>query len=153
MRCRVMVAVLLAAVLAGCESPPAPSTVDGVPQVAGTYSGELELRVPDAPGGPQRGFADFEVVARQDARLVTLTATLTWPGDPPNQVWDGVDGTIDEDGVFHAPPPNDYDDPDCGRVRYGRRLLQFRGDTFIYESDAQTARCGLMTIDATLHRR
>ena len=150
--------VLLAGALAGCDlasNPMAPSAVDvdgGVPQVAGTYSGELELRIPDAPGGGQRGHATLTVTVVQDGDQVSLTGTLKWPGDPATLVWDGVRGTIDRAGVLRGRPPENYDDPDCGRVRYGERELQFVGRALHYSATARSDRCGRFFIEALLPR-
>ena len=37
--------------VAGCETPSSPTTVNGVPIVEGSYEGRLRMTASDAPGG------------------------------------------------------------------------------------------------------
>lgn len=76
----------LAAVVAGCESPtaPTPPTISpdtGIPQVAGTYAGDLTMTVTghrdETQPDPVRSRGHMRVTAEQVEWTVTLSATLT----------------------------------------------------------------------------
>ena len=121
--------------------------------VAGTYRGELTLTVTDAPGyDPMRGTADMTVTAIQTGRQVQIHGTITWPGEEPTVIWDGVMGTVDDNGVWHgAERENDYD-ADCGEVRYGDRRIAFGRGTFSFRLQADTELCGRFQYRASLER-
>ena len=142
---------------AACELPAGPSdlptTSSGVPDVAGTYSGTLTLTITGAPGHPpMRGPSTLVVTVTQVGHEVTLTGTQAWPGESPILVWDGVRGTIDAIGIFSGPALRDSTDPECGRVRYRSRRLQFSVGILSYSLVAETDRCGRFEYRATLTR-
>ncbi len=148
-------AILIVALLCvGCDSPTSPTRVipNAIPQVAGTYRGNLVLTVTEAPGyDPMRGTARMTATAVQDGWTVTLTGSSAWPGRDPTIVWNAVEGTIDEDGVWTGPPRNTgVVDAECGRVDYGQRFVQLRDDRLRFRLHAETEDCGRFDWDATL---
>ena len=143
-------AVAALVLVAGCESPTAPTTLD----LAGTYRGVLTLKITDAPREPpMREDADMAITVTQTGSSVTLSGTIQWPGEPVEDVFQRLTGTVDEDGVFHGDDPEDFDDPICGRVRYGRRVIVFYADASMeYVQDAETGECGRFDFQAFLRR-
>ena len=154
----VAASITLVVFFAGCNSPTAPTTtgVDTVPQVAGIYTGPITITVTGAPGEPPiRGTAAMTITVTQVGREVTLTGTLTAPGEPPTALWDDdkpLTGTVDDNGVFHGSNPEDYNNPDCGRVMYDHWRLTFGYGTLALDASAVTADCGRFEFDADLNR-
>lgn len=149
-----LLVVLLAA--AACDTPTSPTREipNAIPQVAGNYRGELVVTVEDAPGHrPMRGTADMQAIVFQSGWQVTLNATITWPGELPETVWDGRTGTVDRDGVWHGNPRRRAVDPECGRVEYRQRLIRFRTRALVYRQQADTEDCGEFDWRATLARQ
>ena len=151
---RDVLALALCLVLVGCvDSPIAPTGTAGFPDVAGTYSGTLTLTITGAPGHPpMRGTSTLVVTATQSGREVTLSGTQAWPGESPQLLWDGVRGTVDAIGIFTGPEARDTTDPECGRVRYRSRRIQFSVGILSYSLVADTDQCGRFEYRATLTR-
>lgn len=74
----------------------------------------------------------MRIDATQDGRTVTITGTITLPGEPPDRIWNAVSGTLDEDGNWTAPRGANYVDEDCGQVRQGPRELRFSDNDLRY---------------------
>ena len=111
------------------------------------------VTIANAPGyRPMRGTADMRAIVFQSGWLVTLNATITWPGELPETVWDGMTGTIDREGVWHGNPPRTAVDAECGRVDFTERLIRFRALALVYRQQAETEDCGRFDWRATLAR-
>ena len=75
-----------------------------------TVSDHPDHRQPD----PYSDVGDLRVTATQAGSSVTLSATLTWPDEPTETLWDALRGTVDATGVFRGPDPADFEDDDAG---------------------------------------
>ena len=151
-----LIAIALSLIMIGCvENPAGPTGLSdsGFPDISGTYSGIITLTITGAPGHPpMRGPSTLVVTVTQSGNEVTLSATHAWPGESQRQIWNGVRGTIDAIGIFTGPTRKDSTDPDCGRVRYRRRFMQFSVGTLSYRLEADTGLCGLFEYSGTLTR-
>ena len=91
---------------------------------------------------------------RHRASRRLYTGIVSSPDEEPETIWDRVSGTIDSDGTFHGPPvARDYDDPDCGRVRYDDQRIVFSAARLDYSLTAQTSDCGRFEFEAELIRQ
>ena len=144
------------AVTAGCDLPTSPTheIQNAIPQVAGTYNGELTMTVTDAPGEPpMRGTADMEAIVRQREWRVTLDGTITWPGELPTVIWNDVDGTIDRRG--RVTPDREMQSKtlaECGHARFSNERLVILDGVLSYRLNADTDMCGRFDFRATLWR-
>ena len=142
---------ILALVSAGCGddagSPTAP-TAPQFPQVAGTYTGPLTVRV---TGDSLQGSARFNV-AQAGAQL-TITGSVTFLGETAQLP--AITGTINATGFFTPTGggvAGAVNDPDCGRITTTSATITFSGRTMRLVETASTQFCGNFEISGTLSR-
>ena len=118
--------VLAITVLIGCgaDSPTAPTSQ--IPEVAGTYTGPLTLRVVTT-GDSLQGSARFDV-AQAGAQL-TITGSITFLGETAQLP--AITGTINATGFFTPTSggvAGAVNDPDCGRITPASASITFSGE-------------------------
>ena len=142
--------VLAITVLIGCgaDSPTAPTSQ--IPEVAGTYTGPLTLRVVTT-GDSLQGSARFDV-AQAGAQL-TITGSITFLGETAQLP--AITGTINATGFFTPTSggvAGAVNDPDCGRITPASASITFSGRTMRLVETAFTDFCGNFELSGTLSR-
>ena len=144
-------AALLALVLAACEDM-AP-TVSGVPNVAGTYTGDVTVSMPELN---ITGTGQMTMTVVQDGETVTITGSQTWDGVTTGLT--ALTGTVSKTGVFAAEESGVIDAEAAlsntirGRLRPISASLTFVQRRIEYEVTVRSTLCGLIGIHASLTR-
>ena len=144
-------AALLALVLAACEDT-AP-TVSGVPSVAGTYTGDQTISIPELG---LTGTGQMTMTVVQDGETLTITGSQTWDGVTTGLT--ALTGTVSKTGVFTAEESGVVDaeaalsNTICGRLRPISASLTFVQRRIEYEVTVQSTLCGLISLYASLTR-
>ena len=142
---------MLALVLAACEDT-AP-TVSGVPNVAGTYTGDQTISIPELS---LTGTGQMTMTVVQDGETVTITGSQTWDGVTTGLT--ALTGTVSKTGVFTAEESGVVDaeaalsNTICGRLRPISASLTFVQRRIQYEVTVQSTLCGLISLYASLTR-
>ncbi len=153
MRCTVLL-LALALVVSACggDTPTAPSRpVPQIPQVAGTYTGSLQLSVP---------LLDFTetITARvnvvQAGSQITITGSTTISSGTTSG-FAAITGTVDATGFFTLTGGGDDgggEDSNCGTSSPSAYTITFSGNTLRYLEEVGTTLCGAVEISGTLTR-
>ena len=150
-RCILAAAALLALVLAACEDT-AP-TVSGVPSVAGTYTGDQTISIPELG---LTGTGQMTMTVVQDGETLTITGSQTWDGVTTGLT--ALTGTVSKTGVFTAEESGVVDaeaalsNTICGRLRPISASLTFVQRRIEYEVTVQSTLCGRISLYASLTR-
>ena len=137
------IGIVVASLVIACDE-----MVEKVPQVAGTYEGEMTftglvpLKLPTTATVTQSG-ADVAVVLR---------SALGQQPPPPPVAGEGntntLEGKIDKNGRVTVTGDSVFDDdpnPFCGAVQPKRPSLSFRDDELRLSANAKTENCGTIT--------
>lgn len=127
--------------------------MNGVPRVAGTYTGNMTMQI-----GTVLARLPMRLTVEQSGTQVTVSGSVTYQGYtwgfPP-----AMSGTIDATGTFTAKGiagglvgGEGGVSHECGRVGGGYFTLTFSDNEAHLNMFAQTSFCGSMSIDATLMR-
>lgn len=147
----VVVIVVLCSALVACgkETPTSPSTPQ-IPQVAGTYNGQLTLT---ALATGERFIGSAQMVVRQAGSQLTVSGSMTILGLTTQL--SAVTGTINATGFFTLTGggfTGSVDAGECGRLRPLTASLTFSGRTANYVETAETDFCGTFQLTADLTR-
>ena len=144
---------ILVLISAACDgdNPVAPSGPQ-YPQVAGTYTGDLTMRLQSVPG--VEAPLPTTLIVVQSGAQVTISGHLDFTGQRVQIP--SVTGTVNETGFFTPAPgqggAQSWEDPDCGTVRGDQTTLTFRGNNADYFESSQTDFCGTLTVSGMLTR-
>ena len=140
------VTVAMVALIAACD-------MNGVPRVAGTYTGTVTVQAVDYGVSVQ---GSMRLVVEQSGDQITISGSATFDG-----VTTGItatSGTIDKTGFYTATRSGLIDSDAagttalCGRSRAVSSSLAFSGRQVELAGSAQTDQCGLLSQHATLTR-
>ncbi len=148
---RILLGVVSAVLITACgggepTAPPAPE----YPQVAGTYTGFVTLRMSAFAGS-----ADFPMTLNvvQSGAQVTFSGSVTAAGEVlqlPART-----GTVNQTGFVTTGGASDnepWEDATCGTVTTTDSSLAFRGNAAELYLGANTDHCGFLTISGVLTR-
>ena len=117
------------------------------PNVAGTYTGPLDLTI----AGLTVTLSARMTVVQSGAQL-TITWSALFAGETVQLP--AITGNINQTGFFTATSgfSSNIDDPNCGRITTTSSILTFSGNTARYVETATSSFCGNISISGTLTR-
>ena len=146
MRILSLLVVAMLVVACGDSSPVSPSPT--LPQVAGTYTGEVDAVIQNLGGIQIPG----RMVVTQSGSQVTVALTLTFEGDEEEI---RATGTLTAAGVLNIPlsaAPEVGGTNDCGAVTPESIVTNFSGNSVRFDWIYSTSSCSNFELRGTLTR-